>query len=183
MRMSKVGLMSLFISGTMVVLVACGGGGSSSDPTSPTPINVAGTWVLAGTVTNNDCDYLPSYPDFLIGTACGETIVITQDGTNLTAVNGTGQLNFNGTLDGKSFTLTQTNPQTLDINGCPVLMTGNIAVTTTTENSGTGSSNVSGSSSCLHACLASCSGTWTKTAGAKYAPQDLLLSLIQQNIQ
>lgn len=179
MRISKVGLMSLFMLGTMGMFVACGGGDNSNDPTSPTTINVAGTWELAGTVTSNNCDYLPSYPDFLVGTACEETIVVTQDGTNLTAVNGTGQLNFSGTLDGKSFTLTQTNPQTLDINGCPVLMTGNIAVTTTTETSGTGSSNVSGSSNCLHACLASCSGTWTKTAGAKYAPQNSLLSLIQ----
>jgi hypothetical protein len=162
--------LSILVVLAVIILSSCGGDGDGT--TSPTIMDVGGVWAFVGQLSSNTCVWL----NVQIGEPLADTFTITQDGTNLTGVDSSGNLLYAGNISGDSFNLTQTNPDVQDFGGCTVSIGSNIAVDLTNDTSGTGtlSLTTTGTGACAPLslpCSTVYSGSWSKTSSAKRLPQ------------
>jgi hypothetical protein len=70
----------------MVVTIMAFGGCGGDGPTGPKNLNVAGTWLFSGRISENSCLVLQDEPSFQIGVSVIEIMDVTQNEVNLTAL-------------------------------------------------------------------------------------------------
>lgn len=168
----------------MVVTIMAFGGCGSDGPTGPKNLNVAGTRLFSGRISENSCLVLQDEPGFQIGVFAIEIIDVTQNEVNLTALPRGGNIfrsddAFSGTVSGNSFALTMVNPLVSTGGRCTFSIGGSMEVQEIKENSGTGfvrltTSHQAGNCDVLGPlpCSIVYTGSWRRTSSPKQKSQD-----------
>ncbi len=147
----------------LVGVVSCS---SSSDPSGPSILDVAGIWNFVGQLTQNTCNL-----DAV--STLGGNMTFNQNGSavstgqiSLGIINGGSAWSFiySGTLTGSNVSMAAANPYVLTSGGTVIHFGSGIEVQNIQDNAGTGSLNITGA--CIQGCTGGCqtiwTGTWTK---------------------
>jgi hypothetical protein len=168
----------------MVVTIVAFGGCGGDGPTGPKNLDVAGTWLFSGRLSENSCLVLQDEPGFQIGVSVTEIIDVTQNEMNLTASTRGGNIFgsdhvFSGTVNGNSFTLTMLDPLVSTGGRCTFSIGGGMEVNEIKDNSGTGlvrmtTSHQAGNCDVLGPlpCSIVYTGSWRRTSSPKQKSQE-----------